>query len=444
MKRTAKSLIATLLTLVMLMSSFVILGVSGSAATEISGTDWGDNVGVETTADSVLASSSTGNFNVCWRNVIDTVNYPDVQKLSLLFTVEKVGDTYSGFEMRIKVSSNDFTVFLNFDDQGQILDGKKEKVLGDYTDGSADVRMDLTADWASATGTRNGTLSVDYYIDGKYVYTATMGQLGRPQPNSDYPNNLNFRSSGTRNGQIKLTNMKAYNGHPSIYICEGAYMRLNDDLATSGLRFEFGVDKAWFDRPQLEGATVGAFIVPTDLMEGKSMTSLTDLAAAGAIEFSDIGFINAETATDTYTYNASIVKILEDNYARSFSAIGYVKVGEEIVAWTDTQSRSVYQVATLAMASGEESEKNQQLLKGYLDKVVTITDTDGDYKISAIENYTNPYTVTGDTNGFTVTGEGAENVTAIFLNGVLYTKKASGEKWTTGEGYLTITRSSES
>ncbi len=275
-------------------------------------------------------------------------------------------------------------------------------------------------------------LSFDVYLNG--VYSGTYNSVSA---NAAFDTVVAFQlysdkgqNDSVAGASMTLSNVYEHIGRPmpGAYILPGASMRLEETAAASGLRFEFNVDRAWYE--SLSDASVGAFIVPSDLMAGKSMTGIADLEAAGAIHMENIGLSEDASTEEIGCYYASLVSILEKNYAREFSAIGYVKSGDDYY-FTGVQSRSVYEVAVNATVSGDyEGGEKESLIDGYLGKVVSLG---ADFSVEAILNYTSPFVGAASGNGFTIVGEGVSEIKAIIIGGEVYTKG-----WTVEGNTLTV------
>ena len=220
----------------------------------------------------------------------------------------------------------------------------------------------------------------------------------------------------------------------NVFVYYGASMRLKSDAASSGLRFTFGVDKAWFDQFG-ENAKVGALILPTDkLANGFSEEELAKLAKdKDYIEMFVSGFsTTAEEADEnTYVYYASLVNILDQNYTRSFTGIGFVELANGTRIYTGVQSRSIYEVAKKATASGHyEGSEDESRIDAYLDKVISI---DSDFAVESIANYDCSIVGAASGEGFTLTGDGVDKIKTIIYGGVSYTGG-----WTVENGVLTV------
>lgn len=131
----------------------------------------------------------------------------------------------------------------------------------------------------------------------------------------------------------------------------GASIRVCDTAASSGIRFESKFLTADYNEDWIIG--YGTLILPTD-----SITSAKDFVLEKFVENETILKIEStvsETSGDYTVFRGGIIRILDGNYTRSFSARGYMCVkdalGTERYIYTDfddvtwENSRSVYQVA---------------------------------------------------------------------------------------------------
>ena len=231
-----------------------------------------------------------------------------------------------------------------------------------------------------------------------------------------------------------------------INAIDGAAIRIDNP---TGIRYGTYLNKARFDLlTSLEGATIttGTLIAPTDYLSGGVAMSFDGLDNATSLaskdnKYLDVvneGFVNEETAEEDkqYLFYGSIVNILEKNYTRAFSGIGYVKVsvnGQEKVFYAEydssLHSRSIYDIAKAAYVDTNEdgsskySENQLKTIKGFIDKVVDIS-ADGENVSYAgnIENYDCPYEVTVDNGVYTVTS--TAKISKLIVNGsvVSFTK----------------------
>ena len=235
----------------------------------------------------------------------------------------------------------------------------------------------------------------------------------------------------------------------NVEMFEGASIRLDNP---TGMRWGTQLSKFDYDKLiSLTNVTVetGTLITPTDYLAGGVEMSFEGLDNAASLankktKYLNVvneGFANLEKAEaqGVYTYYGAIVEILENNYFRKFSAVGYVKLtidGVESVIYGDysasAHSRSVYEVAFDAYndRNAEETEKYVHLIEGmyspyskdqlkvmkdYIDGVVNLTVSDT--TATAIEGtyYEAAYTATYSDGVYTVSS--TAKICTLVVNG---------------------------
>ena len=164
----------------------------------------------------------------------------------------------------------------------------------------------------------------------------------------------------TQNGTVTVSDMKIYKGidiFPELGAVTGASVRLNHP---TGIRFTGSVNKAYLDALKAQygadNVTIGMLITPTDYLVDNGLAFTKEaLDACDAIDGAKYLEIDAQTVLDEgayYKVNCAMVKVLEANYNRSFSARLYVKVNGEIVEYAKynlkNNSRSIAEVSEAA------------------------------------------------------------------------------------------------
>ncbi len=206
-----------------------------------------------------------------------------------------------------------------------------------------------------------------------------------------------------------------------VNLLDGASIRVNEP---TGMRFETVVGEAMFSFLKAAGynPVVGTLIAPTDLLEGAS--------SPDEVNFLDlVSDLSTATANDEgiYTFYATISEILPQNYTRLFTAVSYLSYtigeGDPIVVMMDTNntSRSVYEVACAALKDYSAGTTQYDVVKGFIDSVVTL---DADCNVVApagVNGYTAPYTVSYEGGVLTIT-EGGATVTTIVIGDTVYTR----------------------
>lgn len=182
----------------------------------------------------------------------------------------------------------------------------------------------------------------------------------------------------------------------------------------SGIRFLVDIDKPYYEA----GAQLGYFIelgtilAPTSYLTNRELTH----------ELGEGYYVQVVTTewNDANTYSAAFVNLSADQYTRSFSARGYIKVqyttGEGYIyaAYDPNEhARSMYEVATAAINSGEITNDSD-----YVQKVADITIGSG-LVANKNESAKGSYTIGSTTNGTTLTINVSNgNVKAVLINGV--------------------------
>ncbi len=251
-----------------------------------------------------------------------------------------------------------------------------------------------------------------------------------------------------------------------FYLDNGAYIRV-DSEETSGLRFRANIDKAYYDALKTDYPSVdaGMIIVPSDYVELAGNATLNALNAYATTNSTDdnqitIGMqdcnnefkniLDADEQVTTYGYSLTLSKVLDKNYAREMTGIGYIKLPQSEVEakslsgdsvqitanevektailydgnyyiYTATNiTRSVYETAYNAYTA-ETNGNRGAIVKAYIDGVVDITYADGEATIAnnkeGDKGYTSPYTVEKDANGdFKVSKSTNASAKSILLN----------------------------
>lgn len=205
-------------------------------------------------------------------------------------------------------------------------------------------------------------------------------------------------------------NVKLYPVWIDFNVAYGASVR--KDATTRGIRFSAKVDKGIFDAGRQLGliSEVGMIVAPTSYLAKKDLTH--DLGA---------GYYSQWATTELLgnVFHVALVNISPDQYAREFSARGYLKVnyttGEVGYVYTDynknANSRSIYQVAKSASQAGETDSTGT--LTAYVNAVADITvDTAYNVKVNGTEHNNTAV------NGHTVTITLNSPVKAVVVNGV--------------------------
>lgn len=181
----------------------------------------------------------------------------------------------------------------------------------------------------------------------------------------------------------------------------------------SGIRFLVDIDKPYYEAGAQLGyfTELGTILAPTSYLTNRELTH--ELGAGY--------FVVAKTTewNDENTYSAAFVNMSADQYARMFSARGYIKVqyttGEGYIYTAydaNEHARSMYQVATAAVNSSEIAKNSD-----YVQKVADIT-IDNSLEASRNTEAQGDYGISSTTNGSTLTVSVDGNVKAVLINGV--------------------------
>ena len=155
---------------------------------------------------------------------------------------------------------------------------------------------------------------------------------------------------------------------------------------TSGLRWENTVNTAAliakYGSNWAENATMGTIILPTDYLVDLDAFTFEALTNAGKVNGKD--YLNVENWDNTLingkTFYSAIVNIFEHNYDRSFSAVGYVMVGDDVYYGDYVElyhARSVKEVSRKAFPHYTSNTTALSILKSYLQfKELTVDGVD--------------------------------------------------------------------
>ena len=206
---------------------------------------------------------------------------------------------------------------------------------------------------------------------------------------------------------------------------DGAAVRTSKD--SSGIRFLVDIRQADFNNYYFDNeiiSTWGVLLTPTDYLSYVSAFTHAELGGnCTDKDCSDLWRVEDE-AEENWTYAAAFVNIKEYQYARSFSARGYLLVnyttGEGYVYTPYTEennSRSIYEIATAAYKDTKNPHyaKNETIL-GYVNNVADITIGAG-FAVSKNVDSVGAYTVSGSASGTTITITVDKELSAALVNG---------------------------
>ncbi|MBQ8429432.1 MAG: hypothetical protein IJX30_04995 [Clostridia bacterium] len=186
----------------------------------------------------------------------------------------------------------------------------------------------------------------------------------------------------------------------------------------SGLRFIVDVDGAAYTTGVDLGliTEIGTILAPTDYLTKEELTFNLP-----SHKYTSIVTTNWQS---TNCYSAAFINLTADQYARSFSARGYMKInyttGEDYIYTAydkNENARSIYEVATAAYDDTETNYKNNAAILGYVNAVADVT-IDSNLSVSKAETARGSYTPTGSVSDRVVTISVDNGVQAALINGV--------------------------
>ncbi len=207
---------------------------------------------------------------------------------------------------------------------------------------------------------------------------------------------------------------------------DGAAVRLTS--GSSGIRFTVDIQQDdfnvyYFDNPLIE--TWGVLLAPTDYLRYVSAFTHNDLGQnCTDRDCSDLWKVEDEEQA-IWTYAAAFINIQQYQYARSFSARGYLKInyttGVDYVYTPYTEennSRSIYEIATAAYKDTENPHyaKNETIL-AYVNSVADIT-LDENFNVSKNSDSVGSYNVEGSYSNNIVTLTVDKVMQSVLVNGV--------------------------
>ncbi|MBQ8320149.1 MAG: Ig-like domain-containing protein [Clostridia bacterium] len=160
----------------------------------------------------------------------------------------------------------------------------------------------------------------------------------------------------------------------TIAMAPGASVRVNaagEHADKKGIRFTMYVNQDYYE--SFTAPVVGVYVLPASLVEAEDMLSETTVPAAANHYYTatveELAGDDKATVEDTYSFNAVVYGIPETAYNVQIIANGYIAEGEEgeKTFAANPVSRSVAQVASLALADGD----TRTGLNDYVNGVVT-------------------------------------------------------------------------
>lgn len=208
----------------------------------------------------------------------------------------------------------------------------------------------------------------------------------------------------------------------------GAAVRIKNDLDTSGIRFRTNISEESLKSMQkmiedgkYSSISFGTLIIPTEYLVGGRFThewldkndkTYLDIESSSTLE--DYANTFAGNKNGYYYFYGSIVKMLDANYSRAFSGIGYIKFvkGEDVeyvyAPYDSTNSRTAEFVARAAISDRNDKEEGDykylidgsyspytSTQHGLLAQYIKTNEEDGEVEIDLGDSFTlkkdNPY-----------------------------------------------------
>lgn len=212
-----------------------------------------------------------------------------------------------------------------------------------------------------------------------------------------------------------------------IYMADGAAVRYKEQEETdrSGIRFDAFVSSEY--KSENPDAAYGMLLIPASELGEGALTKET----AGAID-KETEVWRAESETEGYDkFSTVLYNIPENAYGTVIAARAYIENGEDVVYAEQTIERSIAQVASEAVAEGDDHEE----LLAYIDGALK-TENGGSFTVaeSSLDLYV------GDSKKLTVTIAPAE-LTAIYAsdNGEVVSVSQDGTLTALAEGSANVT-----
>ncbi len=264
----------------------------------------------------------------------------------------------------------------------------------------------------------DGSYRVSLTEGGEYADYGKMNGLRLPDTSASWlGSNGTVYEGGSWVDLAADTDFAAY----GFSLAESATLRT---LTPEGICFttSIGADVIAMLRENGVRHSVGTLIVPQDLL-GETAPTVAAMTAAG-IPYLDLTADEVGISPErngSYTFRATLSGILPQNYARSFTAVSYLKVGDAY-AYTDAASATLWQMALEALASPALGAAEKALLTGYLDHVLVL---DESLRVAnSTKDYAAPYNVNYANGILTVakkTGVFEENeMISIVIDGTVY------------------------
>lgn len=249
----------------------------------------------------------------------------------------------------------------------------------------------------------SGTEGIGGWNLGDFTDSA-QAELFNEKPAGTYQTEVRYgETTKTFNVTVVDSAASLVNG-VNLQMKSGASIRLTEGVSGNGIRFRMTVPSADYlnleSEADSDSVTYGMLIMPYDYLSTCGALTVENLFGANAIygwgdsvadnkvqiigcEQTELTYVTSDSG-NYYYMNISIVDVLDVNLNRKFVAAGYVKcevngnVYYKLASYEDNDadntSRSMYEVATTALASGDLTETQEATVKANYIDVVTATD----------------------------------------------------------------------
>ena len=207
---------------------------------------------------------------------------------------------------------------------------------------------------------------------------------------------------------------------------DGASVRLVAN--SSGIRFTANLSSADYNKLGAYVLGTGTLVVPTEYLAQAAFVH-SSFATGYYMDVATTLWREQGEGEAVWSYSSALVNIGANQYARSLSARGYLKInftsGEGYVYTIyneEENARSIYEVATEAYNDTEKDYKTNTQILEYVNSVADITISD-EMELTKTDTAVGDYTLTSVLEEQTFTVTLTRDVTSVMVNG---TRIASG------------------
>ena len=161
-------------------------------------------------------------------------------------------------------------------------------------------------------------------------------------------------------------------------LVDGAWIRVGESLANSGIRFQSVITQEAYTKYEQYICGMGIIVMPTDMIESDKEFILQNYNGAKQALDYYVAKSDIDCKDGTFTLKATVGKVVESNYNRSYSARAYLVMnfgGINVYLWEDNiVQRSPYALASAALENAGEniSSTHKAILQSYVDSVLNI------------------------------------------------------------------------